>query len=157
FVVASTFAFAVATRSQELALLRLVGATTRQMRRLVRAEALVVGVLGALAGCAVGLGLAWVAIRLLVAFGMAPAGLHLRVGGLTRAVALPVAFGAGVLVTWLGAAAAARRAGRLRPLAALATADVDARVMSAARWVFGLLFLAGGIVLAVFLPTMDGE
>lgn len=45
FVVASTFAFAVAQRRREFGLLRTAGATPGQIRRMVVAEALVVGVL----------------------------------------------------------------------------------------------------------------
>ncbi|HEX5118802.1 MAG TPA: ABC transporter permease [Pseudonocardiaceae bacterium] len=157
FVVASTFAFAVATRTRELALLRLVGATRNQLRRLVRAEALLVGMCGAVVGCVVGLGLAGVTIWLLVLLGVAPSGLRLELGGPTWYVAAPVAFGVAVLVTWLGAASAARRAGRIPPLAALAEADVDGRVMTGRRWFFGLLFLAGGVTATVFLPRLGGE
>ncbi|MEU8612200.1 ABC transporter permease, partial [Actinoplanes sp. NPDC048791] len=43
FVVASTFAFAVAQRRRELGLLRTAGATPGQVRRMVLAEAAVVG------------------------------------------------------------------------------------------------------------------
>lgn len=157
FVVASTFAFAVATRGRELALLRLVGATAKQMRRLVRTEALLVGVLGAVVGCAVGIALGAVAIRLLIGSGVAPEGLRLELGGPTLYVALPIAFCVAVVVTWLGAASAARRAAKIPPLAALNEVDVDTRVMTGRRWVFGLLFLAAGIAVVIVLPGLNGE
>src|SRR5215468_9909920 len=54
FVVAGTFAYAVAARRRELGLLRTVGATPRQARRLVLGEALAVAVAAALAGSALG-------------------------------------------------------------------------------------------------------
>jgi putative ABC transport system permease protein len=54
FVVASTFAFAVARRRREFGLLRTAGATPGQLRRSVFVEALSVGVLASAAGCALG-------------------------------------------------------------------------------------------------------
>lgn len=54
FVVASTFAFAVAQRRREFGLLRTAGATPGQIRRMVLAEALVVGVLASATGCVLG-------------------------------------------------------------------------------------------------------
>ncbi|MGW5697726.1 FtsX-like permease family protein, partial [Streptomyces asiaticus] len=54
FVVASTFAFAVAQRRREFGLLRVAGATPGQLRRMVLAEALVVGVLASATGCLLG-------------------------------------------------------------------------------------------------------
>ncbi|HEY9339297.1 MAG TPA: FtsX-like permease family protein, partial [Kribbella sp.] len=50
FVIASTFAFAVASRRRELGLLRLIGATPRQIRRMVLGEALVVALAASLTG-----------------------------------------------------------------------------------------------------------
>ncbi|HEY9368871.1 ABC transporter permease, partial [Streptomyces sp.] len=61
FVVASTFAFAVALRRREFGLLRTAGATPGQVRRLLLAEAAGVGVLASAAGCALG---AWAAPEL---------------------------------------------------------------------------------------------
>ena len=54
FIVASTFAFTVAQRRRDLALLRLIGATRRQVRRLMFGEALVLGTLGSSAGILLG-------------------------------------------------------------------------------------------------------
>ncbi|SFB04851.1 putative ABC transport system permease protein [Amycolatopsis marina] len=157
FIVASTFAFAVATRARELALLRMVGATPRQVRRLVRTEALLVGFLGALVGCLLGLLLGAGLAGLLVLAGVAPEGFELQLSGPTIYVALPVAFVTGLLVTWFGAGSAARRASKIRPLAALREADVDTRVMTGRRWFMGLLFLGVGLAGIVILPSLDGD
>ena len=51
FVVGSTFGFVVASRRRQLGLLRLVGATPRQVRRMVLGEAAVVALLAAVVGC----------------------------------------------------------------------------------------------------------
>src|ERR671912_635751 len=65
FVIANTFSMLVGQRTRELALLRAVGLSRRQLRRMVLGEAAVVGLLGGLAGVAVGYGLTVPAVRLL--------------------------------------------------------------------------------------------
>ncbi|WP_337590323.1 FtsX-like permease family protein [Kribbella pittospori] len=52
FVIASTFAFAVASRRREIGLLRLIGATPRQVRRMILGEAFAVALVAALTGAA---------------------------------------------------------------------------------------------------------
>ena len=47
FVVGATFALNTAHRRRELGLLRLIGATPRQVRRMIAGEALLVGILAA--------------------------------------------------------------------------------------------------------------
>ncbi|MFD5539376.1 ABC transporter permease, partial [Streptomyces sp. NPDC127079] len=73
FVVASTFAFAVAQRRREFALLRTAGATSGQVRRTVAAEALLVGVVASAAGCVLGRYGAPRLVRWTVAENLAPA------------------------------------------------------------------------------------
>src|SRR5918993_1031676 len=65
FVIANTFSMLVGQRTRELALLRAVGLSRRQLRGMVLGEAAVVGLLGGLAGVAVGYGLTVPAVRLL--------------------------------------------------------------------------------------------
>ncbi|GAA4253267.1 ABC transporter permease [Dactylosporangium darangshiense] len=153
FVVAGTFAFAVAQRRRELALLRAAGATPRQVRRLVLGEAVVVGVLAGLAGCGAGLLAAPPFAHSLARAGFAPAGFT------AGFVLWPLlaAFGAGLLVALTGAAVAARRAGRVRPIEALREASAERRVMTAGRWVFGLLFLGGAVAMILAVPTGGPE
>lgn len=74
FVVASTFAFAVARRREEFALLRTVGATPGQIRRTVIAEALLLGVAASAAGCLLGAYGAPVFVSYLVDGASRPAG-----------------------------------------------------------------------------------
>ena len=57
-VIANTFAVLLAQRTRELALLRCVGATARQVRRSVLGEALVTGLASSAIGVAAGIGLA---------------------------------------------------------------------------------------------------
>ena len=57
-VIANTFAVLLAQRTRELALLRCVGATARQVRRSVLGEALVTGLVSSVIGVGAGIGLA---------------------------------------------------------------------------------------------------
>ncbi|WP_304304582.1 FtsX-like permease family protein [Pseudacidovorax intermedius] len=65
FLVFSVLALSVAKRAQQFALLGVLGLTARQRLRLVLAESLALGAVGSAAGLALGLALAWAALRLL--------------------------------------------------------------------------------------------
>ncbi|MFG2330198.1 FtsX-like permease family protein [Streptomyces sp. NPDC048604] len=145
FVVASTFAFAVALRRREFGLLRTAGATPGQVRRLLLAEAAGVGVLASAAGCALG---AWAAphlARLLVEQGLAPG--WFAIGDARWP--FHAAFWTGVTVAVAGAVAASRRAGRIGPAAALREADVDSGVLPLGRRLLGAALLLAGAALLV--------
>lgn len=151
FVVASTFAFAVAQRRRELALLRTIGATPRQVRRMLLGEALLVGVIASAFGCALAppgailLG-HWLADR-----GLAPSWFGVTLSWWP----LIIAFTTGVCVALLGVQAASRRAGRVRAVEALRDAAVDRSVMTIGRWLFGLAFLGGGLATLVTQVASD--
>ncbi|HTH06332.1 MAG TPA: ABC transporter permease, partial [Ilumatobacteraceae bacterium] len=75
FIIFNTFSIIVAQRQKEMALLRALGASNRQVTRSVLAEATVVGLLSSLAGIAAGVGVASLLKALLSAFGIdIPAG-----------------------------------------------------------------------------------
>ncbi|MFJ7063865.1 FtsX-like permease family protein [Streptomyces sp. NPDC101115] len=153
FVVASTFAFAVALRRREYGLLRTAGATPGQVRRLLLAEAAAVGVLASAAGCLLG---AWGAPRLaraLVDGEVAPS--WFTIG--TSAVSWPyhAAFWTGVTVAVAGALAASRRAGRVGPTAALREADVDTDALPLGRALCGGALLLTGLALLAWTYATD--
>jgi len=144
FVVASTFALSVAQRRRELGLLRAVGATPRQVRRMMFGEALGVGVVASACGALLAIPLtpafaAMLERAQLVAQGFSP---------VVRGWALAAAAAAGLIVALAGVWSASRRAGRVSPLEALREAAVDRRPMTAGRWGFGVLFGLGGLGLA---------
>ncbi|MFF5145325.1 FtsX-like permease family protein [Streptomyces sp. NPDC013157] len=147
FVVASTFAFAVAQRRREFGLLRIAGATPGQLRRTVLAEALLVGAPASAVGCVLGGYGAPRLARWTADGGLAPG--WFRIGGHTWPYG--AAFAAGLLVALLGAATASRRAGRTRPTEALREADVDGRPMTRGRWLCG----AGLLLTAAVLLLLD--
>ncbi|MEU0028613.1 FtsX-like permease family protein [Streptomyces sp. NPDC006335] len=154
FVVASTFAFAVAQRRREFGLLRTAGATPGQVRLMVFAEALVVGVPASAAGCVLG---AYGAPKLaawVVDGGLAPG--WFTIGDFTWPYHM--AFWAGLLVALLGVIAASWRAGRTGPTQALREASVDTKAMTWGRWVFGAgLLLTAAVTLGLALVSDPGE
>ncbi|MDV9193129.1 FtsX-like permease family protein, partial [Streptomyces sp. SR27] len=151
FVVASTFAFAVALRRREFGLLRTAGATPGQIRRLLLAEAAVLGVLASAAGCALGALGAPLLARTLVARGLAPE--WFAVGG--AAWPFHAAFWTGVTVSLAGAVAASRRAGKVGPTAALREADVDADTLPPGRALLGTALLLAGLGLLAWTYATD--
>ncbi|MFF3951419.1 FtsX-like permease family protein [Streptomyces sp. NPDC001902] len=154
FVVASTFAFAVAQRRREFGLLRTAGATPGLLRRMVLTESLLVGVLASAAGCALG-GYAapWLAASV-VDGGLAPG--WFAVGDHTWPY--HAAFWTGLLVALGGAAAASWRAGRTGPAQALREASVDTGAMTWGRWLSGGgLLLTAVVTLCVTLYGDPGD
>ncbi|QGZ52959.1 FtsX-like permease family protein [Streptomyces sp. QHH-9511] len=154
FVVASTFAFAVALRRREFGLLRTAGATPGQVRRMLLAEAAGVGVLASAAGCALGAwGAPWLA-QVLVDGDLAPG--WFRIGDAVWP--FHAAFWTGVTVAVAGALAASRRAGKVGPTAVLREADVDTGALPLGRALLGAgLLLAGAGLLLRTCATEPSE
>ncbi|MBV9808408.1 MAG: ABC transporter permease [Solirubrobacterales bacterium] len=147
FVVGGTFALAIDQRRRELALLRAIGATPRQMRWLVAGEASVLALVGGVLGCAVGLPLAGAIGRGLVDHGVAPQGFHPG----PNLIALLIAGATGLFIAEVAVLTAARRAARVAPSEALLDAAVEPRSLGLGRSLLGLASLAGaGAMLALF-------
>ncbi|WP_030899725.1 ABC transporter permease [Streptomyces sp. NRRL S-474] len=145
FNVSSTFAFAVAQRRREFGLLRIVGATPRQVQRLVYGEALLVGVIGAAAGAVAGVVLAPAMTGLLIDAGFQPAGFEVSIRWWVPAAAWTL----GVATAVAGAGVASRRASRVKPLEAMREAVVDSRPMTRRRWATGLVTTGLGTACSV--------
>jgi putative ABC transport system permease protein len=160
FLIANTFSIIVAQRTRELALLRAVGASRRQVMTSVLAEALATGVVGALGGFLLGVGLARGLYVLLDAFGLSLPQGDLVVSSGTFLVSSVL----GTLLTTLVAVVPAARATRVLPVTALqAVAAPPPPRGGRVRYVIGGLLAAGGIAgLAVALagdgdlPTVGG-
>ncbi|MFD6619847.1 FtsX-like permease family protein, partial [Streptomyces albidoflavus] len=154
FVVASTFAFAVAQRRREFGLLRTAGATPGQIRRMVVTEASVLGVLASAAGCVLGAYGAPHLAAWVVDGGLAPR--WFTIGEHTWP--FHVAFWTGLLVALLGVVAASWRAGRTGPTQALREAAVDSEAMTRGRLLSGAsLLLTAVVTLGLALAGDPGE
>ncbi|MFD5747862.1 ABC transporter permease [Streptomyces sp. NPDC127033] len=126
FLISNTFTMLVAQRTKELALLRAVGASRRQVKRSVLIEATIVGIIASVVGFALGLGLAVGLRGLMGAFGAKmPAG---------PLVVSPTAIGSalavGVLITVIAAWLPARRAAKIPPVAAMSSVHAVATTKS---------------------------
>lgn len=153
FVVASTFAFVVAARRRELGLLRLIGATPRQVRRMILGEALTVAVVAAIAGS-------------LLAYALTPAMLELAAGTEFSPmkleppnpwVPLSIASGIGVVVALLGAWMSSRRAAKVAPIDALRESATEPPRLTVSRVIFGLLGLGGAGTMIAFIQPGNFE
>ena len=114
FIILNTFAMLVAQRTRQLALLRALGASRRQVTTLVMAEALVLGVIGSTVGLLAGLG---IASTLRAAFGAM--GLTLDGGLVLTPTTVIASYAVGIVVTLVAAYRPARRAAKVAPVAAL--------------------------------------
>jgi putative ABC transport system permease protein len=148
FIISSTFAFTVAQRRRDLALLRLVGGSRGQLRRLLLGEAVLLGGLGAAAGIPAGLGIMAYQADLLRTQGFVPDGFTAQ----WRPWILGVSFGTGLLLAVSGVLVAARRGARVRPLEALRETGDAGRAMTAGRWIAALFFFGGALTLIIVAP-----
>jgi putative ABC transport system permease protein len=147
FLIVNTFSMLVAQRTREIGLMRALGSSRRQINRSVLVEAMLLGIVGSLAGIGAGIGLAVGLIRLMGALGM-----HLDTADLTIKAATPlIGLTVGVVVTVASAMLPARRAGAISPMAAMRDAGTPADARAGrVRASFGvLLTAAGGTALAL--------
>ena len=153
FIIANTFSMLVAQRTRELALLRAVGASRRQVMRVVLGEAAVVGLAGGVLGLLVGLGLAAGLQVLIRTFGLDISG-GLPVQARTVVVSLLI----GVLVTTASAALPALRASRIAPVAAMRDDVAIPERSLRLRAVIGTTLLAlGAATMAYAVVVLDGR
>jgi putative ABC transport system permease protein len=154
FIIANTFTMLVAQRTRELALMRAVGASRRQVTRSVLIEAFVVGVVAAVTGLIAGIGIG--------------AGMRSLMGSLDAVVpdgplvvspgTIVTALAVGVLVTMLAAWLPGRRAARIPPVAAMNSVHAKATTKSLVlRNTLGALFSAAGVAVVLAATTMSGS
>src|SRR6266545_1053927 len=141
FIIYNTFSILVAQRGKEMALLRAIGASRRQVLGSVLLEAVVVGLIAALLGVAAGIGVAAGLRALLGAFKLLeiPAGASV-VAPRTVLVSLLT----GVLVSAASAVLPARKAAKAPPVAALRDLAHDSSGRSRRRVVIGAAVTAAG-------------
>jgi len=144
FVIANTMSITVAQRTRELATLRTLGASRRQVLRSVVLESVVVGVLASIVGLFLGLGIAQALISLLDALGLRIPGSGLVFATRTVVISLLV----GSLIALLASLRPALRATRVEPIAAVR----EGATLPASRLArYGLVTSLGVIALAVVI------
>lgn len=158
FLIFNTFSMLVAQRTRELALMRALGASRRQVTGSVLLEAVVVGLLASVVGFFLGLG---------VALGLqgvlATLGIDLPDGDtVIRTRTLVACLVVGVGVTALAAVVPARRAARVAPVEAMRESGPAEDRSLARRGIGGGVLLALGVALLAYglaegeLPAVGG-
>lgn len=152
-VVSNTFSVILAQRIREMALLRTIGAKRSQLRRMVLGEAVVIGLMGSVAGVALGTLVVWAGAAITgaalglsyVTFGFSP-------------VPLLIGLLVGLAVTLLASLRPVRTAVAVAPLAALAPQDapVASSRKGKTRITIGSILVvlgAAGLLLGAFFPV----
>lgn len=148
FIIFNTFSITIAQRMRELALIRTLGATARQVMASVVIEALVIGLVASLVGLGLGFGVAVGLQALLAGFGVDLPSTDTQFLPRTVIVSLLL----GTVITIVASIGPARRAAKVPPIAALR--DAAPREFSASRKRIGagvVVAVAGGAALAIGL------
>ncbi|MGW0829430.1 ABC transporter permease [Streptomyces prunicolor] len=154
FIIANTFTMLVAQRTKELALLRAVGASRRQVTRSVLLEAFVVGAVAAVAGLLAGIGIGAGLRALMGTIGATVPDGPLVITSNTVLSALAV----GILITMLAAWLPGRRAAKIPPVAAMSSLHATATTKSLVlRNTLGALFSGAGIAVVIAATSMSGS
>jgi len=152
-VIAGTVGLSVRQRHRDIALLRAIAATPRQVRRMVVVESFLVSVVAATAAIWAGMtATGWLRDQF-VSRAMVPDAFHAHLSWLPPLVAAAAASLFAVLAAWV----ASLRASRIRPVEALAETSVERRGIGVVRALLGIVALAGGIVLAVTSASASGD
>jgi putative ABC transport system permease protein len=150
FIIWNTFTMIVSQRSREIALLRAIGATRRQVMRNLLTEAVLVGfgasVVGIGLGVAVAKGLS--ALMGAIGFTLPSASLQLKPGTIWASLIV------GTAVTIVASLVPSRRATKVLPVEALRESTPGSRPPSKQRLAIGLVTLAGGV--AAILGALSG-
>ena len=145
FVIYNTFTITVAQRTREMALLRAIGATGRQVAVSVVAESAAIGLIASAVGAAAGIGIGWVLLQVLGSFiGDFDLSLSIPPGALANGVVL------GAVITVAAAYFPARRGAKVDPIEAMRDAAVEPGGPARRRTLWGLAVLAAGIAATVW-------
>jgi putative ABC transport system permease protein len=148
-VVASTLGLSVQQRRREFALLRAVGASRRQIHRMVGAEVLLVAGSAAIVGAGPGIAVAYLLRSAFATGGVLPADFGLAVGPLPAVAAILLCVGAAWVAGWV----AARRPARISPVQALGESVVEPPALHRFRVLAGWVAAVLGVA-ASGLPTL---
>ena len=146
FVIYNTFSVIVSQRLRELAVMSAIGATPKQIKRSLRYEGVVIGVLGSLLGLLVGFVLTYALGLALTAFGVALPGSGAKIG-LTNVVSAVLI---GTVITVASVMIPARRAAKTEPIEALRAAAVERSPFSRGRIIASIVLVGGGIAGLLF-------
>jgi putative ABC transport system permease protein len=151
FIIFNTFSIIVAQRAREMALLRAIGASRRQVLTSVVVEAFVTGLIASALGLLAGIGIALALKGLLAAFGVDLPSTSMQLELRTVIVAFIVGTG----VTVVSSIMPARRAARVAPVQALRESADAASGSMRRRLIIGLVLT--GVAVAALLYGLFGN
>ncbi|MFI2237658.1 ABC transporter permease [Streptomyces chrestomyceticus] len=150
FIIANTFTMLISQRSREIALMRAIGASRRQVVRSVLAEAGLLGLVSSVVGFALGTGIAVTMRAVLNANG---AGFPDGPLVISPSAVLS-ALGVGVLVTVLAAWLPSRKAAKIAPVEALNTVDAAPKLRGlVVRNTIGAVITGLGVAIMLYVST----
>jgi putative ABC transport system permease protein len=152
FLILNTFSIIVAQRTRELALMRAIGASGRQVIGSVILEALAVGLLASVLGLAAGIG---IGALLAYVFGQVSGGLALA-GLAVPPAAVISSFAVGMLITLVAAVLPALRAARIPPIAAMQDVATPDRPLTKVTVAGVVVTTIGAVLLALGLTGNAG-
>ncbi|CAO5186867.1 putative ABC transport system permease protein [Frankia sp. AiPs1] len=153
FIIFNTFTMLVAQRVRELALLRAIGSSRRQVQMSLQVEAALVGAAGATAGLGLGAGLALLLRAAVGAFGV-----DLPSGSLVfEARTIVVAYAVGVVITSVAAFVPARKAASVPPIAAMRETYVLPARSLRLRAIAGIALSGLGVLLLAAGTASSGK
>lgn len=154
FVIAGALGLAIQLREREIALLRAIAATPRQVRRMLRWEAVLLALAASAAGYLPGAALAHGLIKAFSQRGLAPDGMEVAGGAVPAIVTVGATVACALIAAWAGS----RRASKVAPTRALQDAAVEPRMIGRLRLLAGLVSVAGGAAtLSVALSSHDSD
>jgi len=149
FLIFNAFHMSVFQRTREIGMLRTLGTSRGKIVSSVLIEAALLGVIGAIVGLALGVGLALALIELMRSIGF-------PVGDLVVTAVAPVAaIATGLLTAVFGALHPARRAGRTSPIRAVLGTEGLRVPLRARRALFGLVLIGAGLTGAFWLGAAE--
>ncbi|MFD0293103.1 FtsX-like permease family protein [Streptomyces sp. NPDC059616] len=152
-IVTGLLDMSVRDRTRELAVLRAIGATPRQVRRVIVRETLKVAVPASLLGGLLSLGLGTLLHRYMAEQGVLPQGLGLALGPFPVVGALALTVLTAVGSAWL----AARRVSRIRPAQAVSETSAEPTRLPRWRVITGLVLLVVGLASAGTAFAFGGQ
>lgn len=153
FITAGALGVAVANQRRDLALLRAVGATPRQVRRLIAAQASAAAAVALVPGIAAGYVLAEAFTGFLADTGTLPEGLPLARTPISALIVAAVM----LLTVQLAARSAAMRTSRLPATAAVTEARVEPKAPGRVRTVVGVFLLLAAAAQSLVPLAVPGE
>jgi putative ABC transport system permease protein len=151
FTIVNTFQMTVARRHRDIALLRSLGVSRRQVTGSVLGEALLCGIVGSGFGVLLGVGAVNALLRVMRSMSDSVDIATPEVSTVTIVIPLIV----GTVVTLLGGLLPARKAGHVAPLEALRQADAPQQRTAPWRVVAGAVVIAVGIALCGIALSRD--